>query len=201
MTGAEAVCTEIKNVDGILGAFVWHRSQCVASSLPKTYDTARLGQAGSGLWRTMLLARTAGYGGSPAAFHWQRVSLYGWAIGDEGLLGVVAHPKVPRSVLDLTATTSAAALLQVLHPTAADGPAPESAPGAPAAPVRLANLERALMGELGPPGRELLDRSVRRAWQPGVPESIWLPRLRAVVLAEVDDVAARDRLAESPWWD
>ena len=200
MTTVETICSEIKSLEGALGAFVWHQSRCVASSLPKDYNSVRLGQAGSGLWRTIVLARTAGYSGSPSVFHWERASLYGWSIGDERLFGIVTMPEIARGMFELGATACAESLERFFAPTSPGEATVAPRKGGPGVPIRLAHLERALTGELGPAGRLLLDRSVRRAWQPGVPENIWLPRLRAVVLAEVEDIPTRERLGASPWW-
>lgn len=143
MKTIEGVCSDLNGVEGAMGAFVWHRGACLASSLPKTYDTSRLTQLGSGLARLGQLSHKAGYERSSSAFHWQRASLFTWPLGEAGLLAVLALPSAARGMLELSAAMAVEDLLPLLDYSADLGSnqLPASVQLAASSPVHVATQQ------------------------------------------------------------
>ncbi|MFC1642086.1 hypothetical protein ACFL5O_05275 [Myxococcota bacterium] len=212
----ETVCADLKGLAGTVGAFVWHRGTCIASSLPKSYDTARLSQIGGELLRTVQLADKAGYRDSRTAFHWKRASLFSWPIGDAGVLGVLVLPTAIRGMLELSAALAAEDLAPLLQqpPEPPRGlavsrtqevqqqlsSAPPVVADTTASNAQLEQLEELLIEEIGPTGRALLRRAKRQVAHSGIPESSWLRELRTAVLAGLTDPGAWATVATSPLW-
>lgn len=223
MKNVQDICNELKGLDGSVGAFVWNDGACLGSSLPKAYDTARLTQTATDLSRLTQLAQKANYNRCACVFHWQRATLFSWALNESGGLAVLALPTAPRGMLELSASIAVEDLLLLLTQAvplasaaqvAAVAPEPSAvgvaSPVAPAIQANVANaaedhpklrdLEELVVGELGPTGRVLFLRARQKAYRAGQPESAWLPRLRAAVLADLGDPSAWASVATSVIW-
>lgn len=224
MKTIQDICDELKGLDGSVGAFVWNNGACLGSSLPKAYDAARLTQTGTELSRLSQLAQKASYNRCACVFHWQRATLFSWALGETGGLAVLALPTAPRGVLELSVSIATEDLLpllarstQSLTPAlvaAVVVPEPSVPAGVASAPSisipsagsaaedspKLRELEELVVWELGPTGRVLFLRARQKAYRPGLPDSSWLPKLRAAVLADVGDPSAWASVAASVMW-
>ena len=139
MKSIQDICDDLKGLDGSVGAFVWNDGNCLGSSLPKAYDAARLMQTGSELSRLSQLAQKASYNHCACVFHWQRATLFTWALNDNGVLALLALPAAPRGVLELNVSIAIEELLPMLRraPASAKPPpalAPEQRTSAVVAP-------------------------------------------------------------------
>ncbi|HET9960218.1 MAG TPA: hypothetical protein VFQ61_37265 [Polyangiaceae bacterium] len=160
MSNIQSVCDEMKGLEGTVGAFVWQGGRCLASSLPKAYDSARLNQIGSGLSRLGQLSDKAGYDRSACVFHWPRATLFSWPLPNAGVLAIVASPKVARGELELSVAIAMEELGVLLGqdvsagsqdastvpsmisaPVIVEKPSASFAPTAAAAPVISASVE------------------------------------------------------------
>jgi len=216
MKSVQDICDELKGLDGSVGAFVWNNGSCLGSSLPKAYDAARLTQTGAELSRLTQLAQKASYNRCACVFHWQRATLFSWALNDTSGLAVLALPTAPRGVLELSASIAVEDLLPLLgqavqspEPAVIAVPAaPESTPQASSTSAvsvgddhpKLRELEDLVVWELGPTGRVVFSRARQKTYRAGLPESSWLPKLRAAVLADLGDPSAWASIAASVIW-
>jgi len=229
MKSIQDICDDLKGLDGSVGAFVWNDGNCLGSSLPKAYDAARLTQTGSELSRLSQLAQKASYEQCACVFHWQRATLFTWALNDNGVLALLALPTAPRGVLELNVSIAVEELLPLLgKATASAKPPPAliaeqrasavitsapanvtSAANATSAAsatstteetAKLRELEELVIWELGPTGRVLFLRARQKAYRAGLSESTWLPALRTAVLADLGDPSAWASVAASVMW-
>ena len=226
MKSIQDICDDLKGLDGSVGAFVWNDGNCLGSSLPKAYDAARLTQTGSELSRLSQLAQKASYNQCACVFHWQRATLFTWALNDNGVLALLALPTAPRGVLELSVSIAIEELSPLLHraPGSAEPP-PAALPEQRASTVitsspatvtsaanaanatstteesaKLRELEELVIWELGPTGRVLFLRARQKAYRAGLSESAWLPALRTAVLADLGDPSAWASVAASVMW-
>ena len=214
MKTIQDICNELKGLEGSVGAFVWNNGGCLGSSLPKAYDAARLTQTAAELSRLTQLAQKASYNHCACVFHWQRATLFSWALQESGGLAILALPTAPRGVLELSASMAVEDLLPLLAQASqiaaaavagalAPGPSTATAANtatAAAEPPKLRELEDLVVWELGPTGRVLFSRARQKAYQAGLPESSWLHNLRAAVLADLGDPSAWASIATSVMW-
>ena len=223
MKSIQDICDDLKGLDGSVGAFVWNDGNCLGSSLPKAYDAARLTQTGSELSRLSQLAQKASYNQCTCVFHWQRATLFTWALNDNGVLALLALPTAPRGVLELSVSIAVEELLPLLRrATGSAKPPPALAPEPRASTVitpgpanvtsatsatstteesaKLRELEELVIWELGPTGRVLFLRARQKAYRVGLSESAWLPALRTAVLADLGDPSAWASVAASVMW-
>jgi hypothetical protein len=210
MKTIDGVCKELKTLDGVVGAFVLKRSECLGSSLPPQYDSSRLVQVAGTIARVGQISHRAGYDGISTAFHWQRASLMTWPLEDDALLGLIATPTAVREAIELSASIALEDLSSIVSGkprTIPCGP-PASAKQKPPAPdeakaeldSRLQDIERLLIEELGPAGKHLLERCRNRTPRGGEPASEWLLSLRSAILGDVTDPGARVTIGTSVYW-
>jgi hypothetical protein len=210
MKTVEGICRELKALDGVVGAFVLNQSECLATSLPPQYDTARLIQVGSVLSRINQMSQKAGFERSATAFHWQRASLLSWPLGEEAMLAVLAAPNAVRDAVELSASMALEELTNIVLgkggprfpsiPSAANAaPVPSAAADASMA-QRLEHIEQLLVEELGSGGKALLERSLRKVPRGTAPLAVWLLDLRRSLLADIPDAGARVTIAMCADW-
>lgn len=113
MKGAFVLCEELRSLDGVLGAFVLERSECIASSMPAEFDEPKICEMGRVLLRAQQIASTGGYDGATLVFHWQEGSLLTWPTRDGTTLGLLATPQAPREVLEQRASSVLEQLVQL----------------------------------------------------------------------------------------
>jgi hypothetical protein len=215
MKTVEGICKELKALDGVVGAFVLNQADCLATSLPPQYDTARLVQVGGVLSRINQMSQKAGFDRCATAFHWQRASLLSWPLGEEALLAVLAAPNAVREAVELSASMAVEELSTLVFGKAVRQSMPTQtgpsmvvpAPSAVSSPQqdaglaqRLEHLEQLLVEELGTSGKALLERAMRKAPRGNAPSGTWLLELRRAVLTEILDPAARVTVAMSVEW-
>ncbi|MGC4067550.1 MAG: hypothetical protein QM784_23475 [Polyangiaceae bacterium] len=215
MKTVEGIRKELKALDGVVGAFVLNQADCLATSLPPQYDTARLVQVGGVLSRINQMSQKAGFDRCATAFHWQRASLLTWPLGEEALLAVLAAPNAVREAVELSASMAVEELSTVVFGKTVRQSIPTQTgtsmvvPSLPTASAqqqdsgltqRLERLEQLLVEELGASGKPLLERAMRKAPRGGAPLGTWLLELRRAVLSEILDPAARVTVAMSVEW-
>jgi hypothetical protein len=215
MKTVEGICKELKALDGVVGAFVLNQADCLATSLPPQYDTARLVQVGGVLARINQMSQKAGFDRCATAFHWQRASLLTWPLGEEALLAVLAAPNALREAVELSASMAVEELSTVVFGKAPRQSIPSQTTASMVAPApaaastslqesglaqRLERLEQLLAEELGASGKPLLERALRKAPRGSLPLGAWLLELRRAVLADIPDPTARVTVAMSVEW-
>jgi hypothetical protein len=213
MKTVEKICKELKSLDGVIGAFVLHKSRCIASSLPAQYDFSRLEQVGTVLSRISQMSQKARFENSALAFHWQRASLLSWPVGDEGTLALLTTPNAAREAVNMSVALAVEDLVRIVS-SGVEEEAPKPLPllnvsTPPVAPKNtsdnaaldacLHELEQLFVEELGSAGKSLLERCRAKTPRKGNAQE-WLLALRTVVLTDIADPGARAAIAMSPYW-
>lgn len=211
MKTVESVCKELRALDGVVGAFVLQKLQCVASSLPPQYDANRLSQVGATLSRISQMAQKSGYDRCASAFHWQRASLLSWPIAEDGVLGLLAMPTAVRETINLSATVAVEELANLLaagtqtqpNGTAAPSNSVEAQahePNSDRINALLREIEQLLVEELGLSGKSLLERCRAKTPRGNASATAWLFALRNTIVADIAEPGARVTLATSHLW-